>query len=88
MQRTDLKAKRSGHAGMGLTYQTRNPPCYVPGKGGGHSVYRGNTESTGAGGSAPLRSKVLSVPSRPALTTGDTAINPGLLRSKEDVSIT
>lgn len=88
MERTDLKAKRSGHARMGLTYQTRNPPCYVPGEGVGHSVYRGNTESTGAGGSAPLRSKVLSVPSRPALTTGDTAINPGLLRSKEDVSIT
>lgn len=86
MERTDLEAKRSGHARMRLTYQTRNPPCAVPGEGGGHSVYRGKTESTGTGGSAPLRSEVLSVPSRPALTTEDTAINPGLLRSKEDVS--
>lgn len=88
MERTDLKAKRCGHARMRLTYPASNPACYVPGEGGGHSVYRGNTESTGTGGSASLRSEVLSVPCRPALMTEDTAINPDLLRSKEDVSIT
>lgn len=82
------KAKRCGHARMRLTYPASNPACYVSGEGGGHSVLQCNTESTGTSRSAPLRSKVLYVPSRPALITENTDINPDLLRSKEDVSIT
>lgn len=72
------KGEGNWDARMGLTHQTRNPPTHV-------SVYRGNAESSDAGGSAPLRSVVLSVSYGPALATEDTATDLGFLRSREDV---
>lgn len=63
------------------------PANCVPREGPRTLHVQGSLECTDAGGSAPRRSLVLSVPCRPVLTAEDTATDLDFLRSNEDARI-